>query len=382
MIAAPATHAAASGVALEDMPPADGLVESVRGQVLAHGLPGSGNVILQHILAAVRGPLEGFDMAKHLAFEAHIATVGAFERLARRLGAAAWHGPGYSRPRYLNASAAGPDDAVIFPAIKSRAFLAEAVYGTHALPEREDIARYREGGGKVVVVLRHPLDVITSFATKHVPRQHADRRAARDRMLADPAFVGSFAWQVEAFWERFREVEGSVVALRYEDLFHAPRILLNHVAAFLDRELTGDLIDTLLAKIGTAELAAPGHLFQARTDAWRGSLPPEMLGFLERVRPLASVYGYDWPSAGEYRPPSPSAAFHVAAYSFWHPTLRRHLEARGMLHWYEDLPYICDAGSQWVAAVPDALSADSELARLASGRPHPVGQPPEAQATA
>lgn len=344
----------------------------LEGHILVYGLQGSGNVITQHILRAIAAPVVGLPLLRSEASERHKRTTDAFRSLAQCLGPGHVTDLGYGRPWELNGAVAEDDDVVIFPAVHSAVLLAEGVYGTHALPNRRDVEAFTRAGGKVFIVLRHPLDVMTSFATKSVPVGASDRRAERDGRLADTGFLSAFAWQIDAFWRRFEQVTGSVTVIRYEDILLSPEACVHRIGRLLGRPVPPEMAAVLAAQVGTADLAVEGHRFEARAGSWEGSLPRRMLPYFEGVREMASGYGYDWPAAENSETPALAATFHVVAYSFDEPRVQAFLEQREMLQKNAGLVFICERQSPLRERLERVLEQNPQLAHALSNRSIPI----------
>jgi hypothetical protein len=276
-----------------------------RRRVALFGFPGSGNILAQHLLAALceragaGQPPPRVEAVAALAEHYYVSTVVLVRHLLRHL-----------RPQRLELAASqfptmdltlelpGGEHAVALH-VPSNRHLASYFHHTHAAPTRLAVDELTRLGAPCVAVIRHPCETILSWASKM-------SRPAAPLLNNDHFFVKTVQGLAE--WHRqLAANEGQLVVLRYEDLVARRRAPLQALADRLGVGLSevevGGLYDRYLHRELLPALA-PGHYYQGGNDKWKQVfLPRHVREFLAQgFQPVCERWGYD------LTPPEGSAA--------------------------------------------------------------------------
>jgi len=152
---------------------------------------------------------------------------------------------------------------------------------SHEFPTPEAIANYRRLGVPVLVVVRHPLDLIVSIVRKYTDKL--------SRFLAMPEFFLGIARCVKDYFDYIEHSRAQIQIFRYEDLTTDPIPTIQRMRELIGLETSKEQGLQLWEKIGFRELA-PGHFSgggygksQKYFTTWHYQILKE-LGFSEVLR--------------------------------------------------------------------------------------------------
>lgn len=175
-------------------------------------------------------------------------------------------------------------------------------------------AQLRRHGFEVVVLARHPLDVLVSILhfAPHEPQTNRwlDGEAGGEQLLAgaaplDPAFLAyglsprarALLSVTPEWWER----RGTAASVRYEELVAQPAVELERILARLSAEPLRPAADAVrAASFGRLRAEAANlHFWRGEPGHWRRLLTPDVAGPLAAAHaPLLARLGYDAGPAG------------------------------------------------------------------------------------
>lgn len=341
------------------------------GHVLIYGLMGSGNIVTKNVLKRLRGR-NSIPATRKLAISQRREIDGAFLALCEALGATFHVGLGNGGPWELNGLIERNDDSLIIPHVPGPPVLSHQAVMTHALPRSSDIEAFQRRGGTAYALIRHPLDVLVSQATKCVPHDSADRIARRDEILRDPRWITVNAFAIETWWSRFAELRGELQVLRYEDIIEEPRAFVEQLAEQVGC-VEEDQREAAASIVGTTELGTKGHFFRARAGTWEEIVTDRQTAYFERVRPLAASFGYDWPVPAGRAAPTPDLQYHVCGWLREDPRVDRFIAENAFSHERCGVSFIAEPDSPLLAEVEDLLQARPPLVEALTGYRPPIG---------
>ena len=291
---------------------ADYLEHDLSRNVVAYGFPGSGNVIIQKIMTTLLAPYRAgrFDQLEWWCASGHLALCDILRDAMSEVGFSEV-AIGYGQPGYLtvNAAMGGKQVPRIYlPQVPSKISWADAVYGTHSPPLREDVQRLRRAGGHAVIVARHPFDAIVSMVAKHSTTISFEelmaeegctfaeaRNIATKRTLRRDSVLLPVAYECKAFLRAASKFVSTIPVVRYEDLMADPAGFIRDVATILQVDAPAETIAELSNLVGTANLGPALHLNQAGVGHWREQLDRAQLAKIgdSGLLPYARILGYD-----------------------------------------------------------------------------------------
>lgn len=170
--------------------------------------------------------------------------------------------------------------------------------------------RLQQHGVRVVVLARHPLDVLMSWLN-HTYYVHQDGRCLGEGVCNECKIVGVLP-RNETFLDYARSEQGQlllcysprwwekpgVLRVRYEDLVAEPEVVLGRLADQLDepvrRPITETIDATSVRRLKHDNEVWQYQYWQGKPGLWRAMLPaPEARAFAEALTEPFGVLGYD-----------------------------------------------------------------------------------------
>ena len=307
-------------------------VGGLRNHVLKYGLMGAGSVMCNAIIARLLAevtPAPAGQMAQWCMWQ-HLSICNEINNIPEHIGADQMRISNI-QPGLLSVHVAETIDtldsqhAFVLPAVPSNIHYADRLLSLHSVPRQSDIRTFQDQGGRVAVMLRHPLDILLSYATKAVGLPASDLlEKRRTELLTDPVFKDRSLWLIEAFFEELGPNSDLMSVFRYEDMLHDPENFIRTAAAFLGLEPEKTTVEELCAQIGTTDLGPPGahHFYKPGVGKWRNNLPPDYMSDC-RIRNLVTSsekFGYSsWP-ASSATPENSNTKANIPG-DFWHVPL-------------------------------------------------------------
>ena len=192
------------------------------------------------------------------------------------------------------------------------AYLNGVVHSTHQVPSPETIRFYADKGYASIVVVRHPLDILTSLASKF---SRGDARLTPGRYIADRAWLRGTASLLADFYRPALPFANQINIVRYEDCLANPIGFVQRVGQVLGLEVSEVDAEEPASMVGTKEFS-PRHFNRPGTDKWRDFFTPDLL---DAVRD-AGIWDVFEPLG--YHEPAPQSARGIA---FAEPSLKRQI---------------------------------------------------------
>jgi hypothetical protein len=267
-----------------------------RRRVALFGFPGSGNILAQHLLAALceragaGQPPPRVEAVAALAEHYYVSTLVLLRHLLRALRPERLDlVPNEFPTADLSLALPGGDHALAMHLPSNRHF-ASYLHHTHAIPTRLAVDEFTRLGAPCVAVIRHPCETILSWASK-LSRPPSP-------LLDYPWFMFAAARKLAEWHRQLSANEGRVVVLRYEDLVARRRGPLQALADRLGVGLAEAEIDCLYDRYLHRELLpalAPGHYYQGGNDKWKQYFHPRHLRQLLAAgfESICDRWGYD-----------------------------------------------------------------------------------------
>ena len=107
---------------------------------------------------------------------------------------------------------------------------------------------------KVINIIRNPFDQLVSYYHYHKIRKPFGLYTGswnefyEDFYKKDLLFYGNHLDHVAEWWEARKEHKDGILYVKYEDMVRNPRNVLNQVASFLGKELSEDVMESILRK--------------------------------------------------------------------------------------------------------------------------------------
>ena len=197
-------------------------------------------------------------------------------------------------------------DFLLVSGLELNAYINTAVHATHELPSRGSYAFYAEQSLEILPVVRHPLDILVSFASKLSLSlaQRVSTAAAtagispRDIVcrarLASDTWLFDYATLLRRFYEPIAEMAGHWGPVRYEDALEDP---VGYVAALARRLSVGaanDVVAGIAGMINHQEFD-PGHFNRPAIGKWRRHLSARQIQLLRPTGlfEVFSAFGYE-----------------------------------------------------------------------------------------
>lgn len=246
---------------------ADHLELKFPGRALAGGFPGSGNGVVQavaeRLLPATPAPLAGKEhLISFLAGQRHERMHRRLERCFTDLG---WryHGMSHQQQNRVNWFAGGPGNAAfVMYNLPDRAHLLSTIHKTHETLRTDLIQRYSSLGYRLLVAMRHPLDILISLAAK--------LRKPPSSVLADFEWFHKMALALRDYCAAALDAGTQVELVHYERLITDPLATIREIAAALGVECTLHQASDIWEAVGFRPLHfIPGHLWQPGIGKWR-----------------------------------------------------------------------------------------------------------------
>jgi len=219
--------------------------DTLQNHVLKYGLIGAGNVMCNAVitrLLADSAPATSGLMAQWCMWQ-HMAICNEINEIPKHIGADQMRISNL-QPGLLGVHVAETVDtldsqhAFILPTVPSNIHYTSPILSLHSVPCEADIRAFQSQGGRVAAIIRHPLDILLSYATKAVGLPASDTlEKRRAELLKDPVFKDRSLWLIEAFFRELGPTSNLMGIFRYEDMLHDPESFIRHVAAFLELEL-------------------------------------------------------------------------------------------------------------------------------------------------
>jgi hypothetical protein len=267
-----------------------------RGRVALFGFPGSGNILAQHLLAALGDRAGGgpppaqVGAVAALAEHYYVSTLVLLRHLLRQLRPEGLDlVPNEFPTADLSLALPGGDHALALH-VPSNRHLASYFHHTHAIPTRLAVDEFTRLGAPCVAVIRHPCETILSWASK-LSRPPSP-------LLDWPWFLFATGRKLAEWHRHLVSNEGRVVVLRYEDLVARQRrplqALAERLGVGLSEEEIGGLYDRYLHRDLLPALA-PGHYYQGGNDKWKQYFHPRHLRQLVAAgfESICDRWGYD-----------------------------------------------------------------------------------------
>jgi len=310
---------------------------------ITFGLQGAGNVVFQKIILEL---LPHSSIHRRAAIQNSIK-INLFRRLGEKIQGNTRVEIGYSTPGFLNGYIARNDSGKIeeeeficFPAIPSPTPLVDRILGLHAPPSQNIIDLYLKNHGFPFIFIRHPIDVMMSYATKISPT-NADREKYRNDNLSNSLFVSKFAWAIENFWKKLSTINEDVLIFRYEDLIYRPENTIAMIAKSVGHKNLNRIDMERLKTIVNGKEFFSNHKHNIKSRDWLKHIPANNFEYFESIRPIAEKYGYEWPKSN-WKEPEISVDFHVAGYNFFDEEMYNWLHTSKKIKYINKIPVILE----------------------------------------
>jgi len=283
-------HIAANG-----LPRALAGTKLIENTIICAGAPGSGNGIVGAMLdKMLPGPASVPPLVDTLRFAAgqrttELILVGADLAATHRFdeSALATHRDGTASLRFSTGAARGSASVVFFGVPIANAFH-EHIHKTHEV-FGDHFRRLISLGAGLVLVVRHPLDILVSVARK-VSIGGVD-------LLGREDLLGPFLTDLVRYYRSFEAVgRHQVLRLRYEDILADLPTAADDLSDFVSR-WRSDVLEaaTVDQQLLGADVGAVGHRWQPGAGKWKRFLPSSLAGVISAagVPALANDLGYD-----------------------------------------------------------------------------------------
>jgi hypothetical protein len=256
------------------------------GRVLCIGFPGSGNVLVQSIIAKIMpralyriasSPIAGPLVTDHQRIWS--------ELVQSELGVAAEDVvflPQDLKHVSIRLTCSDGRFLDLYNVCNPHWHTAFAV-PSHVLPSEEDVQEWRTQGGALIIVLRNPLDTIVSCAAKLI--------RPPNRVLCDFAWFRRAAKTLSEYLVQIRTiVAGGALAIHYEHLLERPHSQIMRIAQFLGLPISLDETQMLWEEVGLKSLVptqafnrTQNHFFQPGSGKWLRYLGPRHWDIIEET---------------------------------------------------------------------------------------------------
>ena len=276
---------------------ADHVRVNQEGQVFLLGFPGAGSGALHPVLAELvsrratpLGAKEAF--LADLARDYHEHTlIPALEGLFDLGGRHASQASTVAGDRVRLELQLSHERLAMLLNLRSKPCLFEAVHTSHEAPGDDVLERARRLGRTVVVTVRHPLDLIVSWAARlsHPP----------EAVVASLEWFRHMASAVQAYYEAALQQGHRTVLCKYEDLVDHPGRTIQTVAHALGVDMGQSEAEDLWERVGFRRVLAPpvgaAGRWHAGRESWRAVLGPAHVDVLTALRfpELLAALGYD-----------------------------------------------------------------------------------------
>lgn len=272
----------------------------LRDKVVLCGYPGSGNGVVSAFVEHLLPRESGVDVSS-LTRTASAFVSNYYNHLQAGItmlsGVIGADETSYATYRGLEGVAAfiHSEDVSFLFGLPLRNYCYERVHKTHE-PMGQKIRAMVESGAQLILVRRHPLDILVSVGRKLGSRGlsiFTDREILKE-------VLGGLVNYYESFVHSGRSSEMIVVA--YEDIFYNCRKTLITLFQKLKTKINTDLLEQLERELLYKPIAHEGHYWQPGQGKWRKFIPRDCLELLieARINELCKFWGYEWPDAGEF----------------------------------------------------------------------------------
>ena len=198
-------------------------------------------------------------------------------------------------------------DFLLVSGLELNAYINTAVHATHELPSRGSYAFYAEQGLQVIPVVRHPLDILVSFASKLSPSlaQRVSTAAAtagispRDIVcrarLASDTWLFDHATLLRRFYEPIAKMPGYRGPIRYEDALANPVGYVATLAQRLGVRVEPDGIEEIARRDRPPGVRPRPISTAPAVGKWRRHLSARQIQFLRPTGlfEVFSAFGYE-----------------------------------------------------------------------------------------
>lgn len=268
---------------------------------LITGFPGSGNMIVQGVVAKIleksprpaADPIGAFFSSYAISHHFSIADKmsSAFDEVGRIWDTQAPSHVAFGGSYVFTADSEAP---TFIAGLPMRAYAwANPWTSSHEPLTRTAIDFYRDQGLKIIYIQRHPLDVLVSNAGKIT--SFAGQRCA-PYLLNNRDWVERMVDQLELYAEESNPRTNQCITIRYEELMETPINVIRHLAAELNVDLSPKECFDIWSGLEDKELSYDkGHRWSPGYGKWRDYIPPECASIVcsEDRRSVWKRIGYD-----------------------------------------------------------------------------------------
>jgi hypothetical protein len=289
----------------------DHLLLDFRGRIVAGGFPGSGNGVVQAIIERLMAHVpRSWSGKEHLMgfLDSQRIQRLKVQLMAQLQNAGMAISFAYSAPltrETLSVQIGGGDEEqVILYEVPGRPHLWSDIHRTHQVFDSQSVDYYRRMNFKIIVALRHPLDILVSAANKMA--------GSPAPILRDLDWFRDLASGLLRYCRVLEDRREHLHLVLYEDLLAMPTETIGQVADILGVTCSEEQARQMWNEVGYKLLHFnPRHLWKPGEGKWRKHLNAEHLAIVRELGfgDILAAQGYPQDlDAGQLRPREPSDA--------------------------------------------------------------------------
>lgn len=265
------------------------------------GYPGSGNMLIQNILAHLTRHKQNANWnnaensaARAYAFsywstlsnyiESHFYSNGFWK---------SYTGPTHEKYGSLYFNLDGPEGQSVITGLPANAhFWANPWTSSHEPPTASGIDFFEKYGCKFIYIIRNPLDILVSLAGKMT---WAGKERAVDWLIDNPKWFEDALQSITYYFQQAKENRDRLVLAHYENFLNSPAQSIIDFAIAIGSPINEHEAKTMWESLSGASLTADaGHYWQPSEGKWMKYIPVEYKRMIKNtgIISLAREFGY------------------------------------------------------------------------------------------
>lgn len=312
----------------------------LHNNIFINGFPGSGNVIVHRLCGAIlkaavapAGMEITLDTSRGANYGGAAQLIDflgsrydAYNALLQESLPMRWAENTYFQHRHIGEMdfvALGGSRFVLMTGIGLDLHLNTQIHSSHEFPSAESYHIYDAMGYSVIPLVRHPLDILVSYAWKSAASEtssalapfldtlkteelkSAARRAYRfaicRRCIQDKRWVQVLLSALYAYYAPVAAMVKGFSPVRYRDILNNPEKTVSDLASRIGVRVTEENVKEISQMIGNVELA-PNHLNSPSYDKWKLFFSKDQYAQVQSsgIFDLFSAFGYKAPGKKEF----------------------------------------------------------------------------------